>query len=259
MAVLRRNAGRVSVGVLVVCALLAAWWALSPHPPRAVAEGRYDALDAVAAAQVDLLRRENGLDDDALAAMNLNDGQLEVVLAAARAWYETNVSALVAKWSGIADQRALIRHYRSQINMGQDMSNELEAAERQLAQLESAYETFVSGLRRTALAGLSDSQQAMSEHMRLRRELPMPFRVLDLSEAQDTGWQQARTRYLQRLAVTRDAQTRATIRGQYARHLETALGSGNMQTLATLRGYLGAASGRVVAVVQLVLPVETEG
>jgi hypothetical protein len=191
--------------------------------------------------------------------MDLSAVQLEDVLAETRSWYETNVSDVLAKWSAIADARALIRHYRAQINMGQDASQDLETAEQQLAQAESAYETLVAGLRQAALAELSDSEQALSEHMRQRRELLMPFRVLDLSQAQDDGWQQARLRYLQRLAVTRDAQTRATLRSQYAQDLETALGSGNMQTLATLRGYLGSASQRVVTAVQTVLPVETEG
>jgi hypothetical protein len=259
MAVVRRNAGWLSAAVLVLCAAVAGWWLLTPRPAPAMVQEGYTPLDAVAAGHIDALRRENGLDDDTLAALDATAAQLESVLAESRDWYDGNKTDLLTHWSGLADQRALIRRYQSEVAMGTDRASELASARQQLAQLEASYATFVAGLRQAAWVDLSDSQETLAEHMRARRDVPMPFRVLELSAAQDAGWQRARTRYLQRLAVTREAADRATIRAQYAQELETAIGSANLQNLASLRSYLGPASQRVVAAVQTVLPVESEG
>jgi hypothetical protein len=260
MAVLRRNTGWLSLAGILVCALAVGGWVLSRSAPAAVAmQQSYQPLDAVSASQIEALRRENGLDDDALAAIDASAQQLEALLVAVRSWHETNAAVWFQKRSAVADQRALIRQLRSAINMGRDRTAELAAAIRQLTQLEADYESSVAGLRLAAAVGLSPNQQALAERMRLRRSISMPFRVLGLNGAQDRALRQARSRYHQRLAVTRDTQQRATIREEYEQELESALGTANLQWLNTLRGYLGPASERVVAAVQTVLAVEPQG
>lgn len=259
MAVVRRNAGWFSVAGVLLCLIAGGWWLWSVDPAPAMSQqGGYTPLDEAAAGHIEFLRRENGLDNDVLASLNLDAEELETLLAAVRDWYETNSAQFVTRYAALADKHALIRNYRSQIGMGVDCSSELATAQQELAQLETSYETLVAGLRRAALAELSNSQQALAEHMRSRRDVPMPFRVLDLNAAQDDGWQRARRHYLQQLCATRDANARATFSSAYDQELATALGTQNLQNLGSLSGYLGAASVRVVTAVQTVLPVDDE-
>ena len=258
MAVVRRNAGWFSLAGIVLCTCLVVGWMVARAPSAAAVAmlKSYPPLNEVAWWQIDELRRENGLDDDMLAATDATTLQLHNLLAAVRGWHETNLSAWLTKHSAVADQRALIRQFQSAINMGQDRMAELAAARQQLTRLESDYETLVAGLRQSAATGLSTEQRTLTQRMYARRGIPMPFRVLDLSARQDRDLKQARSRYYQRLAVTRDRQQRAAIRSAYQQELETAIGTANVQVLGTLRGYLGPASQRVVTAVQLVLAPE---
>lgn len=264
MAAIRQNARWLSATGLLLGAAFVVWWWVLPRPatgepPAAAAAAlpllqTYEPLDAVAAGQIDELRRENALDDDTLAALDLSSSELETVLASARTWYETNVAKWVSRRSAVADQRALIRKFLSDINNGIDRSAELSAARQQLPLLEADREALAVLLRQTTGAGLSQGQRTLADGMRARRSSPMPYRVLTLTAEQDRALRRALNRYRQRISVTRSAQTRSTIRADFDQELAAGIGAVNLQTLATLRTYRGSASERVTAAVQLVLP-----
>lgn len=258
MAVIRRSPGLFGgLGVLVI--VLVFGWLLWPHPQASSAEQGYLALDAVTAGRIEVLRADAGLDDDALAALDLTPAQLESALAALRSGYEANSSTWIARWSALADQRARVRLLESAINRGQDESSALAAARQGLAQLEAEYQSAVAGLRTTALASASEPQQLLAQRMAAQRAVPMPLRVLELSAGQQTELSAASCRYHQRLALARTSEARALIESEYHQQLESILGTPAMQTLTGLGERLGPASERVVAALRTVLPIGGEG
>jgi hypothetical protein len=261
MAVVRRNAGWFSLAGVVLCICVAVGWLVSRTPTEAAVamQQSFEPLERAVAGQIEELRRDSGLDDDVLAAMDLSEQLLDRVLIAVRGWHETNRTQWLAKRSAVADQRALIRQLQSAINMGQDRTAELAAAREQLERLTADYDTFVARLRQTATANLSTQQQALAQRMYERRDVAMPFRALGLDATQDRAVKQGRSRYFQRLAVEREPRQRAAIQDEYTQELAAAIGTGNVQAISTLAGYLGPASKRVVEAVQRVLPVEPEG
>ncbi len=259
MATIRRNAKWLSAAALLLLGVLGGWWLLSWHAPRALASETYTPLDAVTAAQIDRLRQEVGVTDDVLAAINPSDEQAATILAAVRSWYEANSENLLARRTALADQQALVRHWASEIRLGEDAADELAAARTQLAQLTESYESYIAGVRESLGQQFSNEQLALLDQMCSQPEVPMPFRVLDLTESQRNALAEAQTTYRKRLAVAREPQQQAQLRAAYEQALANVLGPANLQQLASLSGYLGSSSERVVAAIELVLPVEDEG
>jgi len=258
MAVIRRHP-RLFGGLSLTLALLALVWLLWPHVPPAQADPGYDPLDPVKAARVHALRRALALDNDVLACLDLESPQLESLLAQLRSWYETNSTDLAQRQAAVADQRARVRQLESAVNMGEDRVAELTAARQQLATLEAQYATYLAGVRQSLIGGLPAPSQALVARMDAARELPMPFRVLALTPEQLQACQAARTRYQQRLTVARTNDQRVSAQAAYEQDLEAAIGTQNLQTLAALKNYLGPASERVVAALNLVLPARPRG
>jgi len=257
MAVIRRHPTLFGM-LMLALGVVACGWLLWPQPQRAAAQVTYQPLDAVTAAHIQVLRDDAGLDNDTLGALNLTQPRLESLLAALRSWHDAHGAAWLAKWTALADQRAQIRLLESAIQGGQDQASALTAARQQLAQLQLEYETLVADLRSSALTGLDETGRALADRMRAQRTTPMPFRVLNLTGAQPADLALAGARYHQRLSITRDDEQRAQLYTDYQQALTQALGSPALQTLSALGGYLGAASERVVAAVQTVLPVSPE-
>ncbi len=259
MAVMKRNARWFGLGGVLFALLLAIWFMRLPYAPAAFVVQSYPPLGDVDAARIDQLRRDAGLDDDVLACCDLTDEQLETLLSATRSWFDTNDATLAAAVSDIADQRALIRFLRSEIANGRDETQRLREAKAALAQAEAAHAALVSAVRTGVLGGLSPSQRTLADLMLAGGDLVMPYRILGLNDTQRDALSQTRSRYHQRLSVARSAQTRAGIHREYVSALQSAIGATNVQKLAALAAYRGAASQRVVAAVQLVLPRDEQG
>jgi DNA repair exonuclease SbcCD ATPase subunit len=244
---------------LLLATVLLAWLAWPTGQPALAEQPTYTPLDVVTAGRMDTLRRDTGLDDDVLECLNLNDTQLETLLPAVRSWYETHAAAWRAAQTAVADQQARIRQLESALANGHDETAALAAARQQLVSLEAAYETQLASLRNPLVAALSESQQALLTRMRTRATAPLPFRILDLSTEQDQTVTRLTTDYHQRLALAREAQTRAALAAAYAQNLDATLGPTNVQLLAALNQYLGPASQYVVAALQRVFPRLPEG
>ena len=257
MAALRRHPyalGSVCAGALVCLAL----WSASPASLLFYWNEGYTPLDPQAASDIQTLRTDAGLDDNALAIANLSDAQAEAVLAAVRAWYESNLAGWRERNAAIAAQRGLIAVYGAEISNGTDRRSDYVAAERALATARSDYETQLAVLRQTALASITEGQRSAIETVRAGRSLPMPYCALGLDETQKLALVAASTRYQQRL-LGADAEGRQSIESDYAGELRSAIGSANIEALNNLRSYLTPASERVVTAVQKVLPVASEG
>ena len=258
MAVIRRNPGLFG-GLGAVVILAAFGWFLWAHPAATLGEEGYEPIDALTAARIDVLRHDAGLDNDVLGAMDLSAAELEALLSDLRDWYGTNSASLVAQWSTLADQRARIRYLQSAINMGGDEAEALATAQQALARSQAAYETLLASARSATLSELEQSEQALAEHMRSQAALPMPYRVLDLSTSQQADLKRAQAHYQQRLCVARTAEQRSTYKSMHDQDVSAAIGVASEQTLASLRGYLGSSSERVVTALDTVLPVADEG
>jgi hypothetical protein len=257
MAAIRRNPvlSATVAGLLAVLALVLILW---PHP-QAQAGEPFLPVSAVDAANVLTLRSGAGFDDDVLACLNPTPQQLETALPALRSWYQTHGADGLAAYRAVADQQARIRLLEAAIANGHDQSAALLAAQRQLTQLQAVYDAALANLRTAAAATLSTSQQTLLDQMRVRPAMPMPFRILDLTVEQQNALARVNTDYQQRLALARDAQTRAALATLYAQQLADALGPNNLQLLAALTEYRGAAAERVVSALQAVFPTTPEG
>jgi hypothetical protein len=242
-------------GLLAVLALVLILW---PHP-QAQAGEPYPPVSAVDAANVLALRSGAGLDDDVLACINPTAQQLDTALPALRNWCDTHGADALTAQRAVADQQARIRLLEAAIANDHDQSAALLAAQQQLTQLQAAYDTALADLRTAAAATLSTSQQTLLDQMRVRPTTPMPFRILALTVEQQDALARVSTDYQQRLALARDPQTRAALATLYAQQLVDALGPNNLQLLAALTEYRGAAAERVVSALQNVFPTTPEG
>lgn len=257
MAAIQRNPWLVAMlGVLVVA--LSASFILWPRPAAVAGEVTYQPLSAVAAQQIEALRRDAGLDDDVLAAANVTDAQLAAMLPALRSWYETQVATWAAARTALAEERTQIRHLESRVKNGFDETRELAAAQQQLEELSAACESQLAALRSAVWGPLSASQRTLVERMRAQAGTPMPYRVLDLTTDQRHALAEVTTRHRERIASARDAQSSAAEGREYAQAVDKVIGAGNSQALAALREYRGAASARVVAALRQYLPVQPE-
>jgi len=255
MAVIRRHPTLFGM-LMLALGVVACGWLLWPQPQQATADPTYQVLDPVAAADIGVLRRELGLDDDVLACLDLSDQSLEALLAGVRGWYEAHTAEWKAQRAALADQRARVRTLQTAVGVGQASAAALTAAKQQLAASETQYASGSAALRQSLIGQLPGAGQALVARMYAGRALAMPYRVLELSEAQRQALQSAQARYHQRLAVARQPESLSAIVSEYVQERATALGTGNLQTLAGLQSYLGPASERVVTVIARVLPVE---
>lgn len=255
MAVIRRNPAAFllvgSVGLAVLAGLLV--W---PDPPPAAADPAYEVLAPATAHRVTALRSAAGLDDDALAALNLSAEQLYTLLGEVRDWYDTDGAEAWAARAAVVDQEARIRQLRTALHLGADARAALTAAQQTLAQLEAAYANELAGLRASVAGTLSPSQSALLDHLRAHDDVPMPFRILGLTSAQQAALSQARADYLQQRALARDDEARTEAADTYRQALAGALGPEHLQTLAAFAAYRAGAAARVVAALNEVLPVQ---
>ncbi len=256
---------------LAAGAVTLGWWSLAPTTAvsavgpsalpaahRAALMQVYEPLEESVADRIARLRRETGTDDAVLAAANLDAQGLVTVLSTLRTWFESNAATLATRDAAISSQRALIVRLESANTNGQNVIEDLNTARSTLADLEESHRTYLASARATWLSVLSQQQLALADLM-WDSSLDMPYRVLDLNDGQQKALRSARVRYQQRLSVTRDSASRHALKQQFEQDLETAIGSGNLTQLGSLAEYLAAASQRVVAAVNLVLPREGEG
>jgi len=267
MALVRRRPILSSSVLLIICAVAALGAARAVHVwpfapagllapiPLPYDPEEYEALDPVAATQIAELRIAAGLDDDALAACNLSDSELETVLAGVRTWFELNVSSWITNTSSVADKRALIRGCDSDIANGIDKSGVRAETIAQLDSAKTDRESLLTSLRSAVLNGFSEGVRGLIDLMRAQPDAPMPYRVLSLTSEQKDKIGQARSRYGQRCAATNDAGELAEIQTDFDTEIATILGQNNVTTLENMATYRGPASERVVAAVKKVLPV----
>jgi hypothetical protein len=242
------------VGVLIgASAFMNAVWL----PARTALGEAPDAtpLDATTAAGVEMLRRVAGLDDNNLAGLNPSNGQLRAVLENLSAWYQAHDDTWLASEQSLSEQRARVRRLRLSVIQGCDADDALATAEAHLSQLAGACQSRIAELDVTVLAALDDSQRALLHHLRSAADMSMPYRVLNLSAEQRAALTRTVRRYRQRLATAPDAETRSAAAAEFAAARAHAIGAENMQQLAALRSYRGAAADRVIAAVRDVLAV----
>jgi hypothetical protein len=255
MAAIRRHPGLFgTVGAVLV--MLAAVWLLWTPRWSAHADQNPQPLDPVTAAQVSSLRQAAGLDDDALAAANLSDAQLDTLLGALRTWYTNNANTWNSLCASITNEQLLIAQCQSAIANGQDQAQQLASHQQQLAQLLADAQNLLADLRQNTLPGLADRQRAAVNQMRANPDLTMPFRMLNLTVDQRQQLSAARTTYLQGLAVAPDDPTRQNLADTYTQNLTRALGNDNLQTINRLGSYLPDASSRVLNALTRNLPIQ---
>lgn len=267
MAFIRRNRVWLAPSTIVALGVaLILWIAVgapnrsdaSPPPGALANQTTWAPLDSVAAGQIDRLRRDAGLDDDALIALNLTSVQLENWLGSIRTWYEANSEQFAARRQALADVRGMIVLHQGAISRGEDARTQLEAARAQLLQLQSDFDTFVNGCASNRRSELTESQQTLMDRMRQQRDLPIPYRVLSLTPEQRSALQAALQRYAQRCTTLRADDAREEARVALDREISAAIGAANVQLLDSLRQYVGVSADRLVAALGTVFPVEDE-
>lgn len=204
-------------------------------------EAGYSTLDPVAAGEIDRLAQEIGLDDNALAAVDLSQAQLNDVLARLRAWYEPNAVLIRTRWAAVADATALKRIARSTAETGSGSAPEFD-----LSAAETALATVQAQALAAAVAGLSTEQRADIAAVASRKSLPMPFRVLALSSDQERALQTWLTQRSLRASHAQD--------GDPAAGLSDAIGSQNVTALDSFASARPARSARIVLARNTVLP-----
>lgn len=125
------------VGALSVIGILVWYSSIATPPahatPAAAAALRLpppELLDPVTAGEIDALRRDTGLSNEALDVLNLNDPV--TLLSDMKTWYDSNREELATRRKAIADLQGAIRLHRSAIACGQDESEALNTARTQL-------------------------------------------------------------------------------------------------------------------------------
>lgn len=251
MAAIRQNAGWLSV--VAVCGVVLASWRFGVLPAVS-AQQTYTPLDDATQSSVDDLRRTAGLDNDALAALNLTEDQLEGMLAAVRTWHESTVATLRERRSALADARAAVRIEQSAVDNGQQRAEHLFRAKSQRTTAQASYDQLLTDLHAQAVSGLTPGEVALLFRLQANRVVQMPFRVLELSEEESGALQQALFKYGQRMATIRDEEERAAARIAFQSELASAIGAQNVATINGLGSYVPAASLRVTTALTEVLP-----
>ncbi len=236
------------------------FWALArpylfffaPPPPG------HDPVDAVAWGQVVAARQAAGLDNDALAVLGLEPAGAEAVLAAIRTWFESNRTTLEQRRAALADAGALVRHYRSEVDQGQDAAAALTAAESAAAARAAEFESLLDGLRTAATASLSAAQRDQLTTLRSQRELKLPYRALALDAAQRRDLGVALSTYHQRISAARRIEDQSAARTQFEQDLAAAIGAAHQSTLAALSAALPAGAASVVQAENTVFPRSVE-
>ena len=130
---MRRNLVKSAFAGMTLAAIGGAIYWSTSATPIALAQPSYTALDEETAARIDALRAAAGIDNDALAALDLSQVQLETVLSGLRTWYETNAATLAQQNESVARARATVRGLATQLGQGEDVAAALTAAESELA------------------------------------------------------------------------------------------------------------------------------
>ena len=222
------------------------WW---PARVQAAAlprtqEQEWGALDAVAFSELETLRREVGADDDTLALLDLTQQQAQDLLGRLRTWYENNISSLHDAWKQDADQRAVARLTRSAAATGGEAPAPVNGSALATALADAANATF---------NGFTENQRTLISGMQARSSLPMPYRVLALSDEQKNALQAAITRHSLR-ATTAQAEGHSVEPLAAGPDLEQAIGANNLSTLQAFLARQAENARRIVAARNTVLP-----
>jgi hypothetical protein len=266
MAILRRNAGWL--GTIGGLALMAAvvWWVFTPATSSnamltAVAYWpSVPELTAVQAGQIERLRRDSGLDDDALACLDLSDDELDVVFTDLREWFDANATALANKLDAVATARNAVNAIRSQFDMGtEEDAQNLESAVANLAAAKSEYEALLVAAREDALESVSAGKAAIVTRMKANHAVAMPFRFLELSDEQRDQLHVAQGRHFRIIGTLPADLDQTDAHDQHQQALETALGAEAIAELSDLAEFRAESARRLVAAIQRNLPVQDDG
>lgn len=224
---------------------------------KVVRESQRDVLDPVKASAIRDLRAAAGLDDDALAACNLTDAQLDDVLGGVRTWFDNNGTGWLQTVAESAEQRGLIQGAESAQSNGVDRASDRTRALNALYALQQTRAESLANLRSASLANLTDAHRALIESMQMHSNLALPYRALSLSNDQQTKLAAATRRLAQRSASAQSNDELSAIQGDFQSDRQDALGTDTMIVILNLQDYLPASSERVVNAVRRMLPEDT--
>lgn len=256
MPVIRSNAAWLSA--VAVCSIAVVASLRLATLPAVSAQQTYAPLDDATQASIRDLRRAAGLDNDALAALNLTQNQLEHMLAAVRTWHESTFATLQERRSALADARAAVRIERSAVDSGQQRAEQLAQAKSQLITAQTSYDQLLADIREQAADDLAPTELALLSRFYANRAMQMPYRVLDLTAVELGALQQALFKYGQRVATARGDEARAQALEAFRSELASAIGAQNVATISGLGSYLPDASSRVTSALAQVFPTQVE-
>lgn len=257
----------IMLGVGLLGALGSSSWLLWPGSTGEITQGQepppdpYPELNAIAAGRIAELRRDLGLDNDALVGLNVTDAQVEQILALARTSAIDREAEITALQVAIGQEKGALREVRRKIRIGprdEAVIASLPTLERNLAAAEGQYEQFLGGLRQQVDGILDGAQRAQWAVLRNNAGLRLPDRLLALSDEQRVELLRAKRRQRRRRAVAQDAPGRAAAAASHQAERAAVLSPGHQQVLVAFQQTAPAASERVVQAVNKVLPVEEE-
>ncbi len=256
MARLRAHVRAVTLfGVLLTCGGVLTWYGLS-RPAEAAMLIAYLELSEQDAAEIDQIRRDLSMDGAALCCLDLSEPELDLVLNAVRTWHGTNSESWRSAHRAVADQIGIVRHIQSELRQGRGEVAELQSARATLAQRESEYDDLIDQLRQLVLASWTPAVRDTYANIADQPGLPLPFRALDLTQEQREAVATARRVYRARMAVELPDDVAAAERSSFEAAVASAIGSSNQLKLTAINETSTAASARVVASEQRVLPVD---
>lgn len=235
-----KNNWPVALVAFLFCVLGAAFWIFLPQRQAAAEGGGVTPLAAEDWFAMGETFREAGLSDANLTALNVTAVQAENILAAARQWCEDNTATLTQRKVNVGAKRTAVRELERQVAAGprsQQVLSSLATAQQELATAQAQYEQTLQGLRSTVSAQLSESQQSLWSVLRAGEKLPLPDRLLALTDEQQGQLTDARRIYRARLLEAEDQAARAQAGQWHDTQRSQILTESHQQMLESYEGY----------------------
>lgn len=246
----------LGVSVFALVGMRAAYWPVSMFTLQSVEN--FEPLDAQSAALLAHLRSDAALDNVALSYLNPSGEQAELVLAALRSWFESNLESVASTYGNAADAAAQLRRARNRFNAGSGSQQDIATAEAAVSTTAAAWDTLLSAAQAAALTSLNENQQSLATRIQENRArgVDSPFVVLELDDTAVGALRTALHVFRQRAAIdlSREAHAAAVTARESA--VASAVGGEGVQALDALRGYLSSASSLVLEAELTVFPPE---
>lgn len=207
------------------------------------------------------LMTELKLDPEALAALNVTEGQAITIVAACRTWQAENKNLLENARVGMVQKATQVDQVEKAISMGTadaSRSSTLASARQEVETSEAAYRSALAPLEAVVNGLLSESQRTTWSYVKVGHGQTMPVRMLNLSDSQRIAIAEAQNRRQRTKAQVKDAAARANWDAGAKSEVDQILTAEQRESVRAYQSYVNSATSAVAKAVETVLRTSTD-